>query len=325
MKKLFALFSFLLSLQLFSQTDTIKKYKEEDIILETATGKIYGTLMLPDSNSNKKTPVTLIIAGSGPTDRNGNNPLGVKCNTYKMLAEQMAEIGIASVRYDKRGIAKSVESGGKDESKILFTNMVDDASAWMRKLKSDNRFNKIVVMGHSEGSFIGMIAANATKPDVYVSLAGIATRADSVLMEQINRNSPMVASDCEEILNKLAKGDTVGNVSPMLYTLFRPSIQPYLISWFKYSPRTEIAKLTCPILIFQGEIDIQVHLSEAKKLQAANPKMSKAFIIEGMTHTLKTATEDSQVANMKTYNTPKQPLTEEFVKKLKEELLNALK
>ena len=78
--------------------------QEEAVVLQTPTGDIYGTLLTPERNNNL--PVVLLIAGSGPTDRNGNNPLMTN-NSLKMLAELLAKNGIASLRYDKRGISAS--------------------------------------------------------------------------------------------------------------------------------------------------------------------------------------------------------------------------
>ena len=147
-----------------------KIFIESDIILKTASGDIYGTLMTP--KGIKSSPVVLFIAGSGPTDRNCNNTSGMNTNAYQMLAEALAKKGIASLRYDKRGIAASA-AALKSESDIKIENYVDDAIAWVDMLKADARFSKIYILGHSEGSLIGMLAAKQTKVDGFISLAGI--------------------------------------------------------------------------------------------------------------------------------------------------------
>ncbi len=90
---------------LFAQSGSDSAFSETEVVLKTATGDIYGTLTVPDNAG--ASPVVLIIAGSGPTDRNCNSPLGVHTNAYKMLSESFAEKGISSLRFDKRGIAKS--------------------------------------------------------------------------------------------------------------------------------------------------------------------------------------------------------------------------
>ena len=143
---------------------------EEPSNLVTQTGTIYGTLELPAATF--PVPVVLIIAGSGPTDRDGNSKaLPGSNNSLKLLASELASRGIASVRYDKRGIAASMASAGTERD-LRFDNYVADAEGWIRKLRSDSRFTAITVAGHSEGSLVGMIAAREAGADGYVSLEG---------------------------------------------------------------------------------------------------------------------------------------------------------
>jgi hypothetical protein len=98
---------------------------------------------------------------------------------------------IASVRYDKRGIGDSVAPGMK-EADLRFEMYVDDAAAWITKLRSDPRFSTITVIGHSEGSLIGILAASHAKGDADVSIAGIAKPAGQVLRDQLRRRSALV-------------------------------------------------------------------------------------------------------------------------------------
>jgi pimeloyl-ACP methyl ester carboxylesterase len=285
---------------------------EEAITLDTKTGSIEGTLLHPSSEG--KIHVALIIAGSGPTDRNGNNPMMTN-NSLKMLAEGLAENNIASVRYDKRGIARSM-SAGLNESDLRFDNYVDDAKAWIDMLAEDSRFSEIVVIGHSEGSLIGMIASQKDEVAKFISLEGSGLPAGDLLREQLKNQPPMVLDPSLPIIEKLEKGETVDSVPQMLYSLFRPSVQPYMISWFKYDPQDEIAKLDKPILIVQGTTDIQTSISDAEKLAQANPKAEK-LIIEGMNHILKEAEADRQ-KNIQTYNDPDLPLKDGLIKSLVE-------
>ena len=139
------------------------------MLVQTPTGKLYGTLTIPDGV--KKVPVVLIIAGSGPTDRDGNNAMGARTNAYRMLADSLQLAGIASLRYDKRGVGASME-GMKEESAMRFNDMVNDAVAFIKALKADSRFSDVIVMGHSEGSLVGMIAAEKEKISKYISVAG---------------------------------------------------------------------------------------------------------------------------------------------------------
>ena len=299
MKKLILLFLFI-PLVSFGQ--------EEEIILETKTGDIKGSLLIP--SFSEKTAVVLIIAGSGPTDRNGNNPMMTN-NSLKMLAKELQKNGIASVRYDKRGIGESKNSG-LQEIDLRFEDYVQDVEGWIKLLKEDERFSNIIVLGHSEGSLIGMIASHKQEAKKFISVAGVGIPAGDILRKQLKGQPQFILDESLKIIEKLENGETVEKVSQMLYSLFRPSVQPYMISWFKYNPQIEIAKLNKPILIIQGTTDIQVSVSDADKLASANKKSQKQ-IIEGMNHILKEAELDRQ-KNIQTYSMPDLPLKKELIK-----------
>ncbi|GGK69426.1 alpha/beta hydrolase [Rufibacter glacialis] len=271
-----------------------------ELISEKAPLK--GTLLLPVSQ--KPVPVVLLISGSGPTDRDGNNP-AMKNNSLKMVAEALQAQGIASVRYDKRGIAEST-AAAVSEFDLRFDHYVQDAAAWVQKLKEDKRFSKVVVLGHSEGSLIGMMAARQAKADGFISVAGVGQTADQVIREQLQAQPQQVKDAAFPILDQLAQGKAVTEVNPMLAALFRPSVQPYLISWFKQDPQAELRKLTVPVLLVQGTQDLQVSRQEVQLLAAASPK-SKLVEIENMNHVLKETTPD-RTANFSTYANPTLPL-----------------
>tara|TARA_B100001094_G_scaffold331644_1_gene400703 strand:- start:1218 stop:2141 length:924 start_codon:yes stop_codon:yes gene_type:complete len=298
MKKLFLLL-LLIPLVSFGQ--------EEEITLETKTGDIKGSLLIPPVS--EKIAVVLIIAGSGPTDRNGNNPMMTN-NSLKMLAKELQKNGIASVRYDKRGVGES-KSSVLQESDLRFEDYVQDVEEWIKLLKQDDRFSSIIVLGHSEGSLIGMIASHKQEAKKFISLAGIGITAGNIIRKQLKGQPQFVLDESLAIIEKLENGETVEKVSQMLYSLFRPSVQPYMISWFKYDPQKEIAKLDIPILIVQGTTDIQVSVSDADKLALANKKSQKQ-IIEGMNHILKEAQADLQ-KNIQTYSIPDLPLKKELI------------
>ena len=293
----------ILSTNLFSQT-------EKTVLLKTGTGDLEGTLMVPAPNNLNM--VALLIAGSGPTDRDGNNS-GMKNNSLKMLAQELSKNGIASLRYDKRGIAKS-RSAGPKEADLRFDNYVDDAKGWILYLKNELKFNKIIVIGHSEGSLIGMIASQDKNVNKYVSIAGAGQPADKIIREQLKNQPPSVTIAANSILDSFVKGKTVENTPPELAPLFRSSVQPYMISWIKYDPQKEIARLKIPVLIIQGTTDIQVSLADANRLAKALPK-AKLAIIEGMNHILKTAPADQNL-NIATYSQPDLPLKKELIANL---------
>ena len=305
MKRLFTLFAALLL-----ATATLHAV-EEDIALHTPTGDIHGKLMLPDVNT--PCPVVLIIAGSGPTDMNGNS-IGTNMtnNSLLYLAQKLAANGIATVRYDKRGIGKSAAAGAKEED-LRFNHYIDDAAAWADMLATDARFNKIVIAGHSEGSLIGMVAAtrsNAVK--AYISIAGCGSPAYEILEKQLQGQPMQIQQESAAICKELREGRTVKQVPFYLSALYRQSVQPYLISWFAYNPTAEIAKLSIPALILQGDKDIQVGTEEANKLYAAQPAAT-LHIIKDMNHVLKHCDTMQQMAQLATYNNPELPIKPELV------------
>jgi uncharacterized protein len=290
----------------FASPDKDTVIVEKDIKLTTGTGVIFGTLATPEKFD--KIPVALIIAGSGPTDRDGNNQ-AMKNNSLKMLATGLAKNGIASVRYDKRAIAESM-AAGKNEIDLRFDDYVNDASGWLKLLKEDSRFSKVIVIGHSEGSLIGMVIAQSA--DKYVSIAGAGQSADKILKTQLQAQPQAIKDIAFPVIDSLVLGKTVDNVNPMLNSLFRSSVQPYLISWFKYDPSAEIKKLKIPVLVVQGANDIQVSVDDAKRLSEAN-KAAKLVIIDKMNHVFKLVDGDRQ-ANIAAYNDPSLPISEELVK-----------
>jgi len=305
----------------------------EPIQLETPTATLYGTLERPQSTA--RVPLVLFISGSGPTDRDGNSPLlkGPN-NSTKMLAEGLAAAGIASVRYDKRlvgesgkGMQLAAQKAGVKlrEDDLRFESYVEDAILWCKKLRADNRFTSLIVVGHSEGSLIGMVAAHRAGADAFVSVAGSGRPAQQILLEQLKGQLPAdLFKSTEEILSQLAAGQTVGTVPSSLNFLFRPSVQPYMISWLHYDPAKEIALLSSPVLIVQGTTDIQVSLQDAKLLSGAKPS-AKSVVVDGMNHVLKMvpSDHDKQVAS---YSDPSLPVAPRlvaelirFVKSVKEE------
>lgn len=285
---------------LLAQTKIGSTTSESELVLKTSTGNIYGTLTVPANV--KKSPVVLIIAGSGPTNRDCNSTVGIQTNAYKMLAEGFAKNNISSLRFDKRGIGKS-KSAMTSESDLRFETYVKDVASWILLLKADKRFSKMIILGHSEGSLIGMLAAEQTTIGGLISVAGPGKSADQVLQEQLKPQlPPQLLMESNRIMGNLKMGKTVDNVDPNLASLYRPSVQPYMISWIKYNPTQEIKKLKVPVLIIQGTTDLQVTVNDARLLSAAQPD-AKLFIVDKMNHVLKESDADV-TKNMATYKNP---------------------
>ncbi|MDP4267865.1 MAG: alpha/beta hydrolase, partial [Bacteroidota bacterium] len=181
-----------------------------------------------------------------------------------------------------------------------------DAVAWIAMFKADKKFSKIYVLGHSEGSLIGIIAAEQIPVDGLISIAGVGRTADKIILEQIKNQPKEFVDQTKSILDSLVSGKLVKNVSPQMQMLFRPSVQPYMISWLKYDPAKEIKNLLKPVLIVQGTNDIQVSVEDAKLLSAAKPD-AKLLIIEKMNHIMKECDADLN-KNYETYNKPDLPL-----------------
>ncbi len=283
---------------------------EDSLNLETPTGLIKGTLLIPDNS--EKVPLVIMVSGSGPTDRDGNNPM-MKNNSLKMIAHGLGVAGIATLRFDKRGVGASKDAG-LSEIDLRFENYIDDVNSWVDLLKTDDRFSKLIIMGHSEGSLIGMIAARNEQVDGFISLAGVGRPAGEVIMEQLQAQPPMVLEQAIPVLEKLKQGVMVEKVPPFLYSIFRPSVQPYIISWFKYDPSVELGKLKKAILIIQGTTDIQVGIIDADLLATANKRSTKE-ILDGMNHVLKTAPIERD-KNILTYSDPKLTLHKDLLRTL---------
>lgn len=285
-------------------------FVSEDYNLEVENGKIYGTLVVPKGEG--PFPVAVIIQGSGPTDRDGNSAIAGKNNSLKMMAEALANEGIASVRYDKRGIAASMDLVEREED-LIFEDYINDAVLWLEKVQGDNRFNRYFIIGHSEGALIGAAAAVKSDVDGFVSIAGMGESAYETLKRQLKNQPGDIYERSLPILDELQKGNLVSNPPQDLAALFRTSVQPYLISWFKYDPKAVISQINAPILILQGDNDLQVRVEDAKLLNESVE--SKLVIIEGMNHILKDSSRDPE-ENIGTYSKPDLPLNEEFKKEL---------
>ena len=259
--------------------------KEEEISVSRSWGKLSGTLTVPDEGSDA---AVLIIAGSGSTDRNGNSGSGLMTNTYYMLARALEKEGIASLRYDKQGIGGSRYQDPelyKQEDRLRLPDYIADAEA----------------------------------PDVaaVISLAGAGYPIDEILQFQLTRElisyNPGLILNVQSILSRLKQGKTTEDIPAILQGIFRPSVQPYLISWMQYDPREVIRQVKQPVLIVNGDNDIQISADNAEALAQARPDADKV-IIEGMTHLLKQSeVTDPQRQKTTIYMDAAAPVSEKLV------------
>ena len=267
---------------------------------------IHGTLL---ESLEPNSVLSIIISGSGPTDRDGNNT-SLKSDYLKMLADGLYENGISSYRYDKRGVGSSVDDI-KTGNEITFSDYVKDLASIINHFKDTKEFKKIVVIGHSEGALIGMIASRSIA-DQFISIAGAAEDYLSLIQRQLSIQPPYVKSMSDPILEKLKNKEIVDSVPPLLNSLFNKRVQKYLIDASSYHPEKEISKLDMPILIMQGTNDIQIQVKDAQMLHNAAAK-SRLEIIQGMNHVFRQAPEN-RLLNMQTYGNPELPIDNNLVK-----------
>jgi pimeloyl-ACP methyl ester carboxylesterase len=272
----------------------------ELLALKTDTGTLHGTLDLPAKPG--PWPVVLIHAGSGPTNRDGNGPL-TRTDNLKMVGRALAAEGIAAVRIDKRGMGASAPALAKEED-VRIGTYAADVTAWVELLRKDSRFTKVGYIGHSEGALIGLVAAKTAKFDAFVSLCGPGRPLQDVLREQLKKNLPdALYKQSDAIIADLEAGRAVKDPPKELAALFRPSVQPFLISVFKADPAKLAAQVTVPFLIVSGSTDIQVTADDAKALADANLK-AKLVTLSEMNHVLKSVAGTHRLLQLPSYSDP---------------------
>lgn len=277
-------------------------YTEKEL---TINQHIDGTLLTP--NNIRKPNLAIIIAGSGPTNRDGNQNF-LKNNSLKKLAEGLSNQGIATFRYDKR-IVKQIREGNIDKN-ITFDDFVTDAKSVVEYFKPSRKFKNIYIIGHSQGSLVGMLAA-LDGADGFISLAGAGQPIDNIIIDQVNKTAPMFNEETKRVFDTLRTGKTTTDFPPALASIFNIDVQPFIMNWMQYNPQDIISELKIPILLINGTKDIQVLEEEAKQLKEANPK-AQLVIIENMNHILVPIDGDN-LENTKSYNEPDRKLSEELV------------
>ena len=266
---------------------------------------IDGTLLKPKNNNQHV--LAIIINDYGPTDRNGNQNL-LKNNALKKLSENLTQNHIATFRYDKR-IVKQIQKGNVDKN-IMFDDFITDAVSVVTYFKAQNTYSKIYIIGHGQGSLVGMIASNKGV-DGFISLAGSGKSIDKVIIDQIQRMDSALVEDTKKAFKSLKNGKTTTNYPIALGSIFDADVQPFMINWMQYNPEEIIHTLDMPILIINGTKDLQVSIDEAKLLKEAS-KNSEIKIIENMNHIL-FIIEGNDLENSKSYNESFRKISDELV------------
>jgi hypothetical protein len=302
MKNLFLFFS-LVSTLAFCQDST---YSETYI---SVSKWIDGSLIVPNSGSDQ---LAIIIGGSGPTDRDGNQNF-MKTNNLKQLAQQLAQNGIATFRYDKR-IVKQIKTNAVDPN-IKFDDFVSDAIDVVQYFKTEQKFEHLYIIGHSQGSLIGMLAAQQNV-DGFISLAGAGQSIDAVIIDQVQKTAPMFFEDTKRAFEVLKSGQTTTDYPPALASIFDSSVQEFMMSWMIHDPAAVITKLDIPILLINGTKDLQVSIAEAELLHDASDQ-SELKLIDNMNHVLFIISGDDQ-ENAKSYNDQGGKISETLVQDIVE-------
>ena len=301
-----SIFSFILNAQTSSE-----------VSIDVADGTLFGTLTVVDSHD--QSPVVLIIAGSGPTDRNMGKGM-----SYKMLSDSLGKYNISTLRVDKRSAGKSIEQMTNLEN-TMFEDFVDDAKSWVKFLKKDQRFSEIIILGHSQGSLIAFLVSQDSAVDKCISLAGAGEKVDLVIRKQIYNppiNKFFFGAVIDTLFEKISRTEFVetDSIVEPFRAMFRREMQPFLLSWINYDPQQEIQKVDVPILIVQGEMDFQVQMDQYEFLKKAMPS-ADTLLIQNMNHAMKFADTLDKMKNAKNYEDPIVGLVNEFIPKLVEFIL----
>ncbi len=286
--------------------------RERSIEAAGPQGPLKGTLTMPDG---KMIAAVLIIPGSGPTDRDGNSPLGIKASTYRLVAGGLAEHAIASVRIDKRGMFASA-GAVPDPNNVTISEYSDDVHAWVRSIRQNLKVNCVWVMGHSEGGLVAL--KSAATPDGICGLILVSTAgepAGELLIKQIEQGGAPenLVREVREVVAALRSGEgvDVSKYDPPIQQIFPPAVQRFIMSEFSEDPAKLVASVGMPVLIVQGDRDLQVSVKDAQLLAAANPR-AKLVILPNVNHVLKHVETDGRGANMATYADADLPLDPSF-------------
>lgn len=268
---------------------------------------LHGSLVVPEGKQRRD--AVLIWSGSGPTDRDGNSGQALKNNGLKMLSHGLGEAGYVSLRTDKRGIGESASAVSR-EADLRFETYVEDAVRWARFLKDAPNVRNVFLLGHSEGGLVATLAAQQFRAAGLVLLAAVGFPAAQLIRRQLAAPGIIIPeaqlTEIHAIMRSLEAGELVPTIPAELEIQYRVSVQPYLISWFKYDPAAELAKVSGPVLVVQGTNDLQVSVDDADRLATAREDITP-LKIKGMNHVLKVAPNDRS-GNFATYIKPRLPL-----------------
>ncbi len=271
---------------------------------------LHGTLALPEGEG--PFPAAVIIAGSGPTDRDGNAPGGLNSRMYALLAEGLAARGIASLRYDKRGLPST--QGAFDMAITTVNDFATDALEAAKAMTSRGDIGPVYLVGHSEGGSLAILAATAGAPVRGLVLVSTMGRPFTVVLrEQLAKQlpPPMLAQFDTAWATYVTTDDSVA-YPPVLASLFVPVNRKFVQSWESVSAVDLVASLEHPVLVVQGETDVQVTPADARALASARAGVT-LVLLPGVNHVLKEATGSTANEQLVSYTDPSLPLAPSVV------------
>lgn len=277
-----------------------------------SAGPLAGTLSRPP----KIAAVMLILPGSGPTDRDGNNPMGVIAAPYRMLAEGLAKRGIATVRIDKRGMFGS-KAATANPNDVTFADYAADTEAWVTSARKATGAKCVWLAGHSEGALVALRSANQDGICGLVLISSPGRPVAVLMREQIRANpanSP-IFDDAERAISSLERGQSidVAAMNPALSKgLFNPAVQPFLIDMMRQNPTAELKAYKGPVLIIAGSEDLQVAKADRDALAGARKDVT-VVTINGMNHVLKLVPAGDRAANLASYAASSLPVAPRLI------------
>lgn len=238
-------------------------YTTEEVTFQNAKAgaTLAGTLTIPKGGAKR---VMIMVTGSGPENRDEEVAYH---KPFAVIADRLARAGIATLRYDDRGVGQSV---GGETKHTTSEDVAEDATAGIEWLRAQKRFKKVGLLGHSEGGLIAFMLAAQKKVDFIVSLAGPAVRGDSIMLYQAHTSG-----------NPFTKNITVENLRNMMKT------NTWVTYFMDYDPTENITNTKCPVLALNGSKDCQVpaamNIPVLRRLLAKNKKaVVKEY--EGLNH-----------------------------------------
>ena len=268
-------------------------YQTEDVSFSNGDAQLKGTLTLPQ-NCNRQTPVLLMVTGSGLQNRDEEI---FEHKPFAVLADALARQGIATLRYDDRGFGESTG----DLISVTTADLKNDALAGINLLRS--RYDRVGVLGHSEGGTIGLMLAAEGKVDFVVSLAGNVVSGEKTLLEQ-NQWALRQAGYSQEVVDqycktleslfdsmKVGKNPVVNgaglpaDLAQNLQLVKAQCSTPYMRYFLNLDLTDLIGKIRCPVLALNGTNDRQVDCEENLSILRRGLKGPKTVLaIEGVNH-----------------------------------------